>query len=103
MDSQTTIIQVELSDGTVVNVEATSIGEVPVAYQSLPFKEVKTLIKNITHEIAETLQSVKQETQADKLSIKLGLEVAIESGQLTALIVKGSSKANFELTLEWGN
>ena len=32
----------------------------------------------------------------------LGIEVAVESGQLTALIVKGSGKANLEITMEWG-
>jgi hypothetical protein len=29
------------------------------------------------------------------------MELAIESGQLTAIIVKGSGKANLEITLEW--
>ena len=103
MDSQTKIIVVKLSDGTMVKVEATPIGEQRVAYQSRPFKEATAVIKSITHEIAETLQSVKEDIKPDKLSIKLGLEVAIESGQLTALIVKGSSKANFELSMEWSN
>lgn len=31
----------------------------------------------------------------------LRTELAIESGQLTAVIVKGSGKANLEITLEW--
>ena len=31
------------------------------------------------------------------------MELALESGQLTALIAKGSSKANMEITLEWTN
>jgi hypothetical protein len=38
-----------------------------------------------------------------KLALNFGLEIAIESGKLTTLIVKGSSKANLEITLEWGN
>jgi hypothetical protein len=29
------------------------------------------------------------------------LELAIEAGQLTAAIVKGSGKGNLEITLEW--
>jgi Trypsin-co-occurring domain 1 len=40
--------------------------------------------------------------QPDKISVKVGIEVAVESGQLTALIVKGSGKANLEITMEWG-
>jgi Trypsin-co-occurring domain 1 len=33
--------------------------------------------------------------------VKIGFEVAVESGQLTALIVKGSGKANLEISMEW--
>jgi hypothetical protein len=29
------------------------------------------------------------------------MELAVESGQLTAVIVKGSGKGNLEITLEW--
>jgi hypothetical protein len=29
--------------------------------------------------------------------------MSIESGKLTAAIVKGSGKANMEITLEWSN
>jgi hypothetical protein len=32
---------------------------------------------------------------------KIGIELAIESGQLTAVIVKGSGKVNLEIMLEW--
>lgn len=47
------------------------------------------------------LSGVLQEVKPDKATIKFGLEIAIESGQITTLIVKGSSKANLEITLEW--
>ncbi len=49
------------------------------------------------------LREVQGEIQPDKVSVKIGLEIAIESGQLTALIVKGASKANFEISMEWTN
>ena len=101
MEFQTQIIPVELSDGTVVKVEATPIGEQRVAFRSRPFSEATTAIQSLTHEIADTLQSINQEIKPDKFSVKMGLEVAIESGQLTALIVKGSGKANLEITMEW--
>jgi Trypsin-co-occurring domain 1 len=101
MDSPTKIIPVELSDGTIIKVEATPIGEQRVAFQSRPFQEVATAVKSITSEIAATLKEINQTVQPDKISVKLGLEVAIESGQLTALIVKGAGKANLEITMEW--
>ncbi len=46
---------------------------------------------------------VVQEAKPDKASIKFGLEVTLESGKLTTLLVKGSGKGNLEITLEWSN
>lgn len=103
MEPETKIIPVELSDGTIVKIEARPIGEQRVGFQSRPFREATAAIRSIAYEIAGTLQNVQQEIKPDKISVKLGLEVAIESGQLTALIVKGASKANFEITMEWSN
>jgi hypothetical protein len=94
---QTTIIPLELSDGTIVRVEVTPIGEQKIAFQKRPFKEATDAIKAI----AKELSGVLQEVNPDKATIKFGLEIAIESGQITTLIVKGSSKANLEITLEW--
>ncbi len=42
-----------------------------------------------------------QNARPKKATVKFGMELAIESGQLTAVIVKGSGKANLEITLEW--
>jgi hypothetical protein len=36
-----------------------------------------------------------------KASVEFGLEVALEAGQLTALLVKGSGTSNLKITLEW--
>ncbi|GAA6616604.1 CU044_2847 family protein [Scytonema sp. NUACC26] len=101
MDIPTKIIPVELSDGTLVKLEARSIGEQRVAFQARPFQEVTNAIKSIASELAITLKQINQTVQPDKVSVKLGLEVAAESGQLTALIVKGAGKANLEITMEW--
>ena len=102
MDDQSQIITLELSDGSVVNVEATQIGETQICSPfALPFSEMKAVIKSFTGDIAETMQEIKQAVQPDKISIKIGLEVAVESGQLTALLVKGAGKGNFEISMEW--
>ena len=45
-----------------------------------------------------TLQKVKPRAA----SVEFGLEIGIESGQLTALLVKGTGTANLKITLEWG-
>ena len=99
--NQTKIIAVELFDGTTVKVEVTPIGEQQVTFQSRPFKEIASAIKSIAQEVSTTLHGIHQDVKPDKISVKVGIEIAIESGQLTALIAKGSSKANLEISMEW--
>ncbi|GAB1539747.1 hypothetical protein NUACC21_24140 [Scytonema sp. NUACC21] len=99
MELQTKIITVELSDGTSVRVEATQIGDRKINFQSRPFEEVTTTIESLTKEIVESLHKVKP----DRARVKFGVDIAVESGKLTALVVKGASNANLEITLEWGH
>jgi len=33
--------------------------------------------------------------------VKFGLEIAVESGNLIAILGKGSTKANLEIAMEW--
>lgn len=98
MELQSKMITVELTDGTSVRVEATSIGDRKINFQTRPFQEVTTVIESLTHEIAETLHKVKP----DRATVKFGIDIGIESGKLTAVLAKGSSNANLEITLEWG-
>ncbi|WP_341524865.1 CU044_2847 family protein [Nostoc sp. UHCC 0302] len=99
MELQTRIISVELADGTSVRVEATPIGERKINFQTRPFNEVTVGIESLTKEIAEALHKVKP----DRASVKFGIDIGIESGKLIPLLVKGTSTANIEITLEWGN
>ena len=98
MELQSKMITVELTDGTSVRVEATSIGDRKINFQTRPFQEVTTVIESLTQEIAETLHKVKP----DRATVKFGIDIGIESGKLTAVLAKGSSNANLEITLEWG-
>lgn len=102
MDRRSEIIPIELSDGTIVKIEATPLGEQQVSsFRSLPFKEATAVIRAFARDVANSLQEVSATAQPDKISVKMGFEVAVESGQLTALIVKGSGKANLEISMEW--
>lgn len=101
MESPTQIIPVILSDGTVVKVEVTPHGEQRVAFQNRPFREITTIVRSLTGDLAEALSTLKREVAPQKVNVKLGLEIGMEAGELTALIVKGSGKANLELSMEW--
>ena len=97
-ESRTEKVPVKLPGGTVIKVEVEQTGREDVAFDVKPFKQVTDALEEITEAFAETLQK----TKPDKASVKFGMELAVESGQLTAVIVKGSGKANLEITLEWG-
>jgi hypothetical protein len=39
--------------------------------------------------------------QPSKATVEFGIELGIEPGKLTALLVQGTSKANLKINLEW--
>jgi len=51
--------------------------------------------------IALGVQSALAKVKPTKASVELGLEIGVEAGQLTALLVKGSGRANLKITLQW--
>lgn len=96
-ETQTETIPVQLPGGTIIRVEVEQSNREDVAFEIKPFTQVTEALEEITAALAETLRK----TQPDKATVKFGLELAIDSGQLTAVIVKGSGKANLEIALEW--
>ncbi|BAY38498.1 hypothetical protein NIES2111_28460 [Nostoc sp. NIES-2111] len=102
MADRTKIIPFQLSDGKIVEVEVTPIGEQPVSAETRVFQQATEIIKSIAEDVAGTLKDISETVKPDKFSVKLGLQIGVESGQLTALIVKGTGTANLEITMEWG-
>jgi len=102
MADKTKIIPLKLSDGTIIKVEVTPIGEQPVSAETRVFQQATKVIKSIAEDVAGTLQNINQTVKPDKFSVKLGFQIGVESGELTALIVKGTGTANLEVTMEWG-
>jgi Trypsin-co-occurring domain 1 len=99
MEERTEVVQAELANGVIIHIEATPLGgDQEVAFTLLSFKHVTDAIEGIAGSIVTTLQKVKPR----KASVEFGLEIALEAGQLTALLVKGSSTSNLKITLEWG-
>ena len=99
METRTEIIKAELANGTVIHIQTTVLGgEEEVTFTLPSFQEVTHAIEGIAESVVSTLQKVKPK----KASVEFGLEVALESGQLTALLVKGSGTSNLKITLEWG-
>lgn len=93
------IIKTQLANGAILHIEATTLGgEEDVAFNLPAFQAVTDAIEGIANAVVTTLRKV----QPKKASVEFGLEVALESGQLTTLLIKGTSSSNLKVTLEWG-
>jgi hypothetical protein len=100
MPTRQELVPVKLANGTQIRVAATMLGgEEDVAFKLLSFDEVTNTIEGIAGSLNAALQKVKPK----KASVEFGLEVAVESGALTTLLVKGAGTATLKITLEWGN
>lgn len=100
METRTEVIKAELANGTIVYIQVTALGgEEEVGFTLPSFKEVTNAIEGIAESLVMTWKKVKPK----KASVEFGLEVGLESGQLTALLVKGTGTTNFKITLEWSN
>src|ERR1700730_6363349 len=98
METRTEIIKAELTNGTIIHIQATTLGgEEEVAFTLPSFKEITHAIEGIAESVVTSLQKIKPK----KATVEFGLEIALESGQLTALLVKGTGTSNLKITLEW--
>jgi len=95
-----TVLQKVDLGGTVVTFEARSLDRERQASARLPsFNDVALTITSLAQSLSGAIAAAKPQ----KASVEFGVEVAVESGQLTALIVKGGAKANLKITLTWGS
>jgi hypothetical protein len=100
-DARIQIVPLQLTDGTIIKVQATTLGgsqDVLDLEKILPFNEVTDTIEKVAQAVVGTLQKIKP----DKASVEFGIEVGIESGDLTALLVKGTGTGNLKIMLQWG-
>jgi hypothetical protein len=64
---------------------------------AVPVAEITRLIGRIGGAIGTALEQAAPK----KAKVELGLSFGLESGQLAALIARGSGEANLKVTLEW--
>jgi hypothetical protein len=118
---RTQVVPVQMADGRTIHVEARvlepvpegearSSGEQDVLFRrkteeergglaALPFEHVTSAITDIAQAMTGALEKAKPR----RSQVEFGLEIAVEAGQLTALIVKGGGTASLTVTLEWGS
>jgi hypothetical protein len=52
--------------------------------------------------IAHAVRSALVKVTPSKTTVELGIDLAVKSGKLTALVVEGGAAASLKVTLEWG-
>ena len=95
------VVKAKLADGTVVQLEARTVGtrqeDVSALGKVLDFEGVVGAVESISSAMTRALSRAKP----DKATVEFGIDVGVESGGLTALLVKGTGTATLTVTLEW--
>ncbi|HEY4387042.1 MAG TPA: CU044_2847 family protein [Ktedonobacteraceae bacterium] len=93
-------VRIPLENGSVIYIETEhASGEEKVGiFHTTSFKEVTGAIEGIADALVATFKKVKP----SGASVEFGVDVGIESGHLTTLLVKGTANATLKITLTWG-
>jgi hypothetical protein len=73
-----------------VSFAPTGIDEFPIDQLTAPIESICSVVRRAIEKLTP-----------NKATVEFGIEVAVESGKLTSLLVKGSGTANLKITLEW--
>lgn len=98
MDSK--VVEVTLPNGAVALVQARQVdggGATKTGFGKLDFDGVSKTLEGVT----EAVRSAVAKAAPSKVSVELGLELAVKSGALVGLIVDGESTGSLTVTLEW--
>lgn len=89
--------------GEQVFVEARWVGdtEEEVASRAFAFPEFTSSLTAVTQSVTDAVRNGLERAKPSKLTVEFGCEVGVESGKLTAILVKGTGKANVKVTMEW--
>jgi len=101
MEPRSENLPVTLPSGKTVQLQVMLLGrEEDVAARGIPSIEGLTqAIEGLSASILESLVRIKPK----KATVHFGITVALESGNLTALLVKGAGNASIDVSLEWGS
>ncbi|MFL5833916.1 MAG: CU044_2847 family protein [Solirubrobacterales bacterium] len=95
------IIEVDLPNGAVALAQVARIdgdgAEKTAAVPRFDFEEVTKTLEGIS----DALKGALAKAAPDKVTVELGIELAVKSGKLTGLLVEGAGKGSLAITLEW--
>ncbi len=68
------------------------------ALDELDFDDVGRALEGM----AETVWTAVKKVSPEKVTLELGLDLAVKNGKLVGLVVEGEGKGSIAVTLEWG-
>ena len=76
---------------------ASGTSDVSAATKALPLDDLKDALSGVADMTRDALKTAKP----DSAKVEFGLDVKVEAGKLTGLLVSGSGGASLKVTLEW--
>ena len=91
-------LPVQLPDGRHIHAELKLLGgEEEIAPKLLSFEGISESISSL----AQGLQASLSDLKPSKIKLEFGVQLSIESGQLTAVLVKSTGEGSLKIALEW--
>lgn len=73
-------------------------GREQVVSGDLSFEGVTDAVQGI----AQSIVAIWEKVKPDRATVEFGVQIALQSGKLTAMFVQGSGSADLRITMEWG-
>jgi hypothetical protein len=96
----TAFVTAQLADRTKVVVEVAKLTPSTDTEVSLAVPDLEPIWSAVSS-IASSIGTRLSQAKAKKAIVEFGIEFAVEGSGLTAVLVKGTGKANLKITLEW--
>lgn len=75
--------------------------EEEVTSRKFELENLTQSIGGVAETVSDAVLSGLRRVQPGKVIVEFGCEVGIDTGNLTAILVKGTAKANVKVTVEW--
>jgi len=99
-------VAAKLSDSRTLYIETTATGPgnvgAPVNVGVRPDLRLEQVADTVAA-FSDMMVAAIKKARPSKASIEFGLEIGVEAGQLTAILVKGSGKTTLSIHIEWSS
>ena len=93
-------VEVQLPNGASMYVTAKEIEGAGATKTSTAGYDFRNVIDALTG-LSDVVRSAFASAAPHKTTVKIGIELSVKSGKLTALLVEGGAKGSLDITLEW--